>query len=65
MRVHQYEKAFLWLGAIMLVAFMAALIAASVTMGMRLPGRAGEVDPLTINSVEPFNNPGVRKIGKI
>lgn len=62
MRVHQYEKAFLWLGAVMLVAFMIALLVTSVAAGIHLPGRAGEVDPLSINSVEPFDNPGVREV---
>jgi cytochrome c oxidase subunit 2 len=57
MRVHQYEKAFLWLGAVMLGAFLIALLV------IHLPGRAGEVDPLTINRVEPFDNPGVREVG--
>ncbi len=62
MRVHHYEKAFLWLGAVMLVAFMIALLVTSVAAGIHLPGRAGEVDPLTINSVAPFDNPGVREV---
>ena len=47
----------------MLVVFMIALIITSVAAGMHLPGRAGEVDPATINNVEPFNNPGVREVG--
>ncbi|MEJ2312488.1 MAG: cytochrome c oxidase subunit II [Gemmatimonadales bacterium] len=63
MRVHQYEKAFLWLGAVMLGAFLIALLVTSVAAGIHLPGRAGEVDPLTINRVEPFDNPGVREVG--
>jgi cytochrome c oxidase subunit 2 len=62
MRVHQYEKAFLWLGAVMLGAFLIALLVTSVAAGIHLPGRAGEVDPLTINRVEPFDNPGVREV---
>ena len=63
MRVHRYEKAFLWLGAIMLAAFMVALLVTSVAAGIHLPGRAGEVDPLTIHLVEPFDSPGVREVG--
>jgi len=63
MRVHTYEKAFLWLGAIMLVAFGGALIFASVAMGIHLPGRAGLLDPQQLASTAPFDQPGVRQTG--
>jgi cytochrome c oxidase subunit II len=63
MKVHTYEKAFLWLGAVMLVAFGGALIFASVAMGIHLPGQAGLVDPQELASTPPFDQPGVRQTG--
>lgn len=63
MRVDTYEKAFLWLGAIMLVAFGGALLYASIAMGIHLPGRAGLVDPQQLASTPPFDQPGVRQTG--
>jgi hypothetical protein len=35
MKVHQYEKAFLWVGAVMLVLFLGALSFASLAMGIQ------------------------------
>lgn len=63
MKVHTYERAFLWVGAIMLVAFLGALLWASVAMGIHLPGRAGLVDPALVASTPPFDNPGVHQTG--
>lgn len=63
MRVHVYERAFLWVGAIMLVAFLGALGYAGVTLGIELPGRAGTVDPRTVAEQPPFDDPGVRRLG--
>jgi cytochrome c oxidase subunit 2 len=63
MRVHTYEKAFLWVGGVMLIAFMGALLYASVAMGIHLPGRAGRIDPQQIATTAPFDNPGVRQTG--
>jgi cytochrome c oxidase subunit II len=63
MRVHTYEKAFLWVGAVMLVAFMGALLYASIAMGIHLPGRAGLVDPQLVSTTAPFDDPGVHQTG--
>lgn len=63
MKVHLYERAFLWLGAVMLVAFLVALGYAGFQMGIHLPGRAGTVDPRTVASQPPFDSPGVRQLG--
>lgn len=63
MRVHAYEKAFLWAGAVMLVVFLLTLAYSSVVMGIHLPGDAGRVDPATVASVPPFDEPGVRELG--
>ncbi len=63
MRIERYEKAFLMVGALMLVVFLIALSYTSVAMGIHLPGRAGEIDPARVRSVPPFDQPGVRELG--
>lgn len=62
-RVHQLEKAFLILGAAILVAFLFALFFASLAMGINLPGKVeqGIVDPTQVRSLPPFDEPGVRE----
>ena len=62
MTVETYEKAFLWVGGLLLVACMIALLYAGVGMGIHLPGRVGEVDPQTVQSMPPFDEPGVRQV---
>lgn len=63
MRIETYEKAFLTLGAAMLVVFFLALVYTSVAMGIHLPGRAGEIDPAAVTTTPPFDEPGVRELG--
>ena len=64
MKVHTYEKAFLWSGAVMLVVFGVTLIVASVAMGIQLPGQVSELDPAEVRNIPPFDNPGVRQVGE-
>lgn len=61
-RVHQLERAFLWLGAAILAAFLGALFFASIAMGINLPGKVedGIIDPAQARTTPPFDNPGVR-----
>jgi cytochrome c oxidase subunit 2 len=59
-KVHSYEKAFLVVGAVVLVACAAALAYASLGMGIHLPGASGRIDPQRVYSTAPFNRPGVR-----
>ena len=63
MKVHSFEKAFLGVGAGLLVACALALVYATVAHGIHLPGRAGRVDPQTVRTTAPFDNPGVRQVG--
>lgn len=63
MKVHHYEKAFLWVGAVMLVVFGATLVYTSVAMGINLPGRDQRLDPAEVRTIPPFDNPGVRSLG--
>ncbi len=61
MKVHTYEKAFLYVGAGMLVVFMITLALTSYTMGISLPDDVARIDPLKVRSIPPFDNPGVRE----
>ena len=63
MKVHTYEKAFLAVGAGVLVVCGAALIYATVGMGIHLPGRVGTVEPRQVFSTPPFDQLGVRQTG--
>lgn len=63
MKVHTYEKAFLGLGIVVLVACAAALVYATVGMNIHLPGRGGRVDPSAVLRTPPFDRPGVRQVG--
>ncbi len=63
MNIHTYEKAFLTLGGVLLVACLFALLYASLAMGIHLPGRAGMVDPERLSTTAPFEAPGVRQTG--
>ena len=59
MKVHTYEKAFLTVGAAVLVACAIALVYATVAHGIHLPGVSGRVDPANLASTPPFDQPGV------
>ncbi|HKK07550.1 MAG TPA: cytochrome c oxidase subunit II [Gemmatimonadota bacterium] len=63
MNAERYEKAFLLLCGAVLVLFMGALAYATLGMGIRLPGRTGVVDPKTVLTTPPWNDPGLRQLG--
>lgn len=63
MKIHTYERAFLWLGAIVLLACLAALLYGSLGLDIHLPSRAGEIDPQQVAATPPFDQPGVRQVG--
>ena len=63
MKAHTYEKAFLAVGAGVLVVCGAALIYSTLVMGIHLPGRSGEIDPREVFSTPPFDQIGVRQTG--
>jgi len=63
MKVHSYERSFLSVGALGLLACIAALIYATFGMGMHLPDRVAKVEPKTIRTTAPFDHPGVFKRG--
>lgn len=63
MKVHTYEKAFLAVGVVVLLACAGALVWATTVHGRHLPGRAGRLHPAQTYRTPPFNQPGVRQTG--
>jgi cytochrome c oxidase subunit II len=63
MKIHVYEKAFLTVGAVVLVACALALVYATVAHGLHLPGVTGRVDPRELATTPPFDRPGVYQRG--
>lgn len=62
MKVHTYEKAFLTLGVVVLVACAAALVYATVGHGAHLPGPGGRIVPQEVLRTPPFDSLGVREV---
>lgn len=62
MKIHTYEKAFLAVGIVVLVACLIVLLYTSVGMGLHLPGESGRIDPKLVLQTPPFDRPGVRQI---
>lgn len=62
MRVHQYEKAFLGVSIVLLIACALALVYSTVVMGIHLPGAHGRIDPARLTTTPPFDQPGVREV---
>lgn len=62
MKVHTYEKAFLIVGVLVLLACGGALAFATFGMDIHLPGASGRVDPERLATTPPFDRPGVRQV---
>ncbi|HLU26773.1 MAG TPA: cytochrome c oxidase subunit II [Longimicrobiales bacterium] len=63
MKVHTYEKAFLTVGALLLVGCLGALFYASSARGIHLPGHDAHIDPALVRQTPPFDQPGVHQTG--
>ena len=63
MRIDVYERVFLALSVVMLLVFAVFLVMAVNGHGIVLPGPAGRVDPTTLVTTPPFDNPGVERVG--
>ncbi|WP_248926023.1 cytochrome c oxidase subunit II [Paenibacillus hamazuiensis] len=64
MHIHRLEKIWLTFGITMLAVFLGVVGVGAFANGMQPPGEHRHtVDPETVLKTEPFNNPGLRKIG--
>lgn len=60
--VHTYEKWWIALTVIMLVAFTAAIGLSAFVTGIQVPAPEARVDPKTVAQTPPFDNPGLREL---
>jgi cytochrome c oxidase subunit 2 len=60
--VHVYERWWIILTIIMLVAFTLALALSAFAGGIQVPSPEARVDPQTIAKTAPFDNPGLREL---
>ncbi len=60
--VHTYEKWWIALTIVMLVAFTAAISVSAFANGIQLPSPEARVDPKTIAQTPPFDKPGLREL---
>ena len=62
--IHKYEKFFLGSTLVMLGIGLVAVMVSFFVNDIELPSPVKTVDPSTITSEEPFNNPGVFQVGE-
>lgn len=63
MEVERYEKVWIVLSLLLLVAFLAAIAVTVFAYGINLPGMERRVDPRRLLETPPFREPGVRETG--
>jgi cytochrome c oxidase subunit II len=63
MKMEAYEKLFLGLAVVVLVVFMGAIFWSVAVQGIVLPAPVQQVDPNTVASTAPFDQPGVKQVG--
>jgi len=59
MKVHVYEKFWMWLSGGLIVAFVAAIVSTSVVQAVQPPSHIETIDPTTIRTDPRFSTPGV------
>ena len=62
MKIEYYEKIFLVLGLVVLVAGLGAIGASVWAAGIHVPSPAGRIDPRDVRTTPPFDQPGVREV---
>ena len=60
MKVHVYEKAWIGVSLVLLVAFVAAVVITSLAMGVHPPSHMETIDPKAVGRDPRFASPGVR-----
>lgn len=63
MKMHRYEKIWLFLAASMLVIAVAYSGVQTFALGQGPPSGVGMIDPEKVEETAPFDNPGISKIG--
>lgn len=63
MGIDPWEKNWMLVSIVLLVAFAAAITVAGFAAGFQLPGEESEVDPRTVATEGPFAEPGLHELG--
>lgn len=63
LKVEKYERIFLYLTVVVLVAGIIAIVLSVAEAGIHLPGEDGRVDPEAVSETAPFDEPGVFQVG--
>ncbi len=63
MGIDPYERNWMALSAILLLAFFITVSIAGFALGFQVNGADAEVDPRTVLDAEPWSEPGLREIG--
>lgn len=64
MGIDPWEKNWMLVSIVLLVAFAAAITVAGFAAGFQLPGEESEVDPRTVATEGPWSEPGLRELGE-
>lgn len=59
MNVHVYERAWMWLGSVMIGGFLATVVVSALAHAVHPPSHVETVDPGTVRSEGEFAHPGV------
>jgi cytochrome c oxidase subunit 2 len=60
MQVDLYEKAWMWIAAVLIAAFLGAIVVAAGSQAIRPPSHVETIDPEAVYDTEEFSSPGVR-----
>jgi len=63
MRIETYERIFMILAGLMLALGIVGIAIGALVAGVHLPSPAGRVDPRTLSTTPPFDQPGLRELG--
>jgi cytochrome c oxidase subunit 2 len=59
MKVDLYERAWMWLAAVLIAAFLGAIVVAAGVQAVRPPSHVETIDPESVYDSEEFSSPGV------
>lgn len=63
MRIEAYERIFMILAGLMLVLGIVGIGIGALVAGVHVPSPAGRIDPRTLSTTPPFDQPGLRDLG--